>query len=91
MERYQILFKGQIQSVGFRAFCKYIAIEYNLTGSARNLDDFEYVEVELQGEKSNILRAISKINKGNMFIKVTDYQMKKIKTIENDLNFSIKY
>jgi acylphosphatase len=91
MERYRILFKGQVQSVGFRSYCKYIAISYNLTGYAINLPDFEYVEVELQGEPSEITKAVAKMNKGNMFIKVTDYQMKRISTKENEEIFEIGY
>lgn len=91
MERYRILFRGQVQSVGFRSYCKYIAISYKLTGYAKNLPDFEYVEVELQGEPSNITKAVAKINKGNMFIKIIDYQMKRISIKENEKTFEIEY
>lgn len=38
MERYLIIFKGQVQGVGFRYTCQRIATELDLTGSAKNLD-----------------------------------------------------
>jgi acylphosphatase len=66
-------------------------MDYKLTGYAKNLSDFEYVEVELQGEPTNINKAIAKINKGNMFIKVINYQMKRISTKENEESFGIEY
>jgi acylphosphatase len=37
-------------------------MDYKLTGYVKNLSDFEYVEVEFQGEPTNINKAIAKIN-----------------------------
>lgn len=90
MERYRVLFNGQVQGVGFRAFCKYVALEHQLTGYVSNLEDFEYVEAEFQGEKENIIAALKIISKGNMFIKVEDYQMKKLPYDEKITKFQIK-
>lgn len=90
MERYYILFKGTIQGVGFRNYVKICAINHHLTGSCRNLDN-GHVEVYFQGDKKAILKAIQILVLGNMFIKVKDYQMKKIPLCESEKSFKIHY
>lgn len=39
MKRYQIIFKGRVQGVGFRYQAKALADRIGLTGSVRNLYD----------------------------------------------------
>ncbi len=48
-----MIFKGEVQGVGFRATCRRIAHRLNLTGFARNLPSGD-VELLAQGEKASL-------------------------------------
>ena len=48
-KRFYVLFKGQIQGVGFRFTVMMKARDLNITGSIRNLDDGN-VEAYFEGE-----------------------------------------
>ena len=48
-----VIFKGEVQGVGFRATCRRIAHRLNLTGFARNLPSGD-VELLAQGEKNSL-------------------------------------
>lgn len=100
MERYLIIFKGQVQGVGFRYTCQRIATELDLTGSAKNLDNGN-VEVEIQGDEDKIITFISKMLKQGSylsidgftvrnFIRIEDYYLKKI-PCKQEKNFKILY
>lgn len=100
MERYLIIFKGQVQGVGFRYTCQRIATELDLTGSAKNLDNGN-VEVEIQGDEDKIMAFISKMLKQGSylsidgftvrnFIRIEDYYLKKI-PCKQEKNFKILY
>ncbi len=100
MERYLIIFKGQVQGVGFRYTCQRIATELDLTGSAKNLDNGN-VEVEIQGDEDKIMTFISKMLKQGSylsidgftvrnFIRIEDYYLKKI-PCKQEKNFKILY
>ena len=100
MERYLIIFKGQVQGVGFRYTCQRIATELDLTGSAKNLDNGN-VEVEIQGDEDKIMTFISKMLKQGSylsidgfkvrnFIRIEDYYLKKI-PCQQEKNFKILY
>lgn len=100
MERYLIIFKGQVQGVGFRYTCQRIATELDLTGSAKNLDNGN-VEVEIQGDEDKIMTFISKMLKQGSylsidgftvrnFIRIKDYYLKKI-PCKQEKNFKILY
>ena len=100
MERYLIIFKGQVQGVGFRYTCQRIATELDLTGSAKNLDNGN-VEVEIQGDEDKIMNFISKMLKQGSylsidgftvrnFIRIEDYYLKKI-PCKQEKNFKILY
>jgi acylphosphatase len=54
---------GNDQQVGFRALVMKQAIEYNLSGSARN-DENEIVHFTLQGDKKRIDLALATIQEG---------------------------
>ena len=92
MERYLIIFKGQVQGVGFRYTASVIAKKYNLSGYAQNLYTSGDVRVEVQGQKENIDSFINEIlNNQNRWIIVEDYSIKKIDIIKNEKNFGIRY
>lgn len=100
MERYLIIFKGQVQGVGFRYTCQRIATELDLTGSAKNLDNGN-VEVEIQGDEDKIMTFIGKMLKQGSylsidgfkvrnFIRIEDYYLKII-PCKQEKNFKILY
>ena len=90
MVRFFLIVNGQVQGVGFRYFAQRNAIRYSLTGLARNMDN-GMVEIEAQGSEENILKFVSVIRKGNTFIRVDDFSMKKIDVIHGDKKFRITY
>jgi len=91
MERVNVIFKGQVQSVGFRAYCKRWALEYNLTGFVKNHNDMQFVEAEFQGDINNINNCIYKLVEGNMFIQIIDYSVKALPIKPLEKAFSIIY
>ena len=91
MERYLIIFKGQVQGVGFRYTASVIAKKYNLSGYAQNLYTGD-VKVEIQGKKENIDSFINEIlNNQNRWIIIEDYSIKKVDIVENEKNFGVRY
>jgi acylphosphatase len=90
MVRYFLVVDGRVQGVGFRYFAQCNAIKYSLTGLVRNMDN-GMVEMEAQGSEENIQKFISVIRKGNTFIRVDDFSMKKIDVIQADKKFRISY
>lgn len=62
---------GRVQGVGFRFFVYQTSCAFGLTGFAHNLYDGS-VEIELQGEKDKVNRAVETIKNGNRFIDVED-------------------
>ena len=87
-----IIFKGQVQGVGFRYTASVVAKKYNLTGYAQNLYTSGDVRVEIQGEKENIDLFINEmINNKNKWIKVEDYSLKKIELVNNEKGFGVRY
>ena len=77
IKRYLMIVEGQVQGVGFRAFCMRIALQNGLTGSASNLDNGN-VEILIQGERSAINTFIDRILAGDRFIHITDYHIKEV-------------
>lgn len=90
MNRYHIIVKGRVQGVGFRFFSQSTAAMYDLTGYAKNMDNGT-VEIEVQGDENKILKFLSNIKKGTLFIKVDDILISKIDLVHDENSFKIKY
>lgn len=90
MLRYFLVLDGRVQGVGFRFYAQTNALKYFLTGFVRNMSN-GMVELEIQGDEENLQKFLSVIKKGNMFIKVTDFSIKKIPLIEEEKKFKIIY
>lgn len=90
MIRYSIIVDGRVQGVGFRYFTQMIAIRYNLTGWCKNLSDGK-VQIEVQGEKDNVLKFINTIRKGNNFSRVDDIDLTELSLKENEKKYRITY
>ncbi len=72
--RYHLVFKGQVQGVGFRFTTQRIAKKYRITGWVRNNPDWT-VEVVAEGEKERLdlfLEEIKDYFKGY----ISDYELK---------------
>lgn len=89
MKRFYIIFKGQVQGVGFRWTAAQIAYKYNLTGWVRNLDDGD-VELQIQGNENELYQALKELQTSRRYIIIDDYFVKETKTIE-ETTFDIKF
>lgn len=81
----KIIFQGDVQAVGFRAFIKREAIKKNLCGYVKNLDSGD-VEAVFSDEK----KAKEIIEKAKQYSEINDIKIEKIK--HTDLRgFEIRY
>lgn len=90
MIRYFVVVGGRVQGVGFRFFAQSSAIKHSLTGFVRNMDN-GMVELEIQGTEENVNKFLSTIRRGNTFIKVDDFSLKKIDTVLGEKKFKVTY
>ena len=88
-KRFYVLFKVQIQGVGFRFTVMMKARDLNITGSIRNLDDGN-VEAYFEGEESAIYNLLRDLYHISGFIRIDDYYMKEVPCV-NDSNFKVIY
>ncbi|MGO3018758.1 MAG: acylphosphatase [Anaerococcus sp.] len=88
MVRYNLIFKGRVQGVGFRFRAKMIADELILTGNIKNLYDGD-VECNIQGEREKISIFIEKLKKSK-FIHIDKVIKENIDIVENEKGFTIK-
>ncbi|MBQ1512149.1 MAG: acylphosphatase [Erysipelotrichaceae bacterium] len=71
MKRFHVIFKGDVQGVGFRYTVSELARKYDLTGSVENLSDGT-VEVYFQGDEEAVRAAIRDATDPLRYIYVTD-------------------
>lgn len=88
MKRYYIIYKGQVQGVGFRWRLMQIAYKYNLTGYVRNLSNGN-VEAEVQG--IGIDEFLKESLEQDYFIVIDDYSLKQIDLVDNENEFVVRY
>lgn len=87
MKRYKLLFKGRVQGVGFRFTAKMIADRLNLTGSVKNLYNYD-VESYVQGEVENIERFIYELQ-NQRFIRIESIDKTEVDLIADEKSFDI--
>lgn len=90
MVRYSIIVDGKVQGVGFRYFTQMIAIRCNLTGWCKNLNNGK-VQIEVQGQKENILNFINLIRKGNNFSRIDDMDLNELTIKSDEKKYRITY
>lgn len=88
MKRYFIIFIGRVQGVGFRYFAYKTALSLSLTGSVRNVPNGQ-VECEVQGSEEALENFLSKVLRGNGFLKVDDYALKELPLQKEERAFRI--
>lgn len=87
MKRYNIIFKGRVQGVGFRYKSYMIANELGLTGDVYNLYDGD-VEVNVQGEQGKIDLFLDKLAHDRL-IRIDDIEIKEKNLELNEKKFSL--
>jgi len=87
MERYYVIFIGQVQGVGFRNRVRFLAEQYGLTGFVQNLWTGN-VSAEIQGEQQQIDLFMREVIKPYYYIRVKDYSMKRIK-VKKEKTFNV--
>lgn len=77
----QILFKGQVQGVGFRWTCCRLARELGLQGWVRNLPDMS-VEAVFQGDRDQVRQLLEKLMLEPGRIRITESMQRKLELPE---------
>ena len=91
MNRYLCIFEGRVQGVGFRYTVVQIVYRIGgLTGYVRNLSNGA-VEIQIQGKQENIDEFFKQILQPDDWIKIYDYQIKKIPVVKEESSFDVKY
>ena len=89
IKTYLLKINGRVQNVGFRYWFFQEAINLNLNGYVKNLNNDKEVESIVQGESKNINIIIEKCKKGPKLAKVEKIVSKQIKTDTIYGNFKI--
>jgi len=89
-KRAQIIVKGLVQGVFFRATTKEVAKSFGLTGWVRNVDD-DKVEIVVEGEEEKIKKLIEWSWKGPPAARVDDVKVNWQNFLGEFSTFEIKY
>lgn len=87
MKRYNMIFKGRVQGVGFRYKSYLLANELGLTVDVNNLYDGD-VELNIQGDREKIDLFLEKLSK-DRFIRIDDIEIKEKELINNEEKFKL--
>ena len=90
MIQLHIIVSGKVQSVGYRYFSRMKAVQYGVTGWAKNLSD-DTVEIVAIGNKDQLDPFIEDLRRGNPFSTITNLKMTESEPTENFQSFTIKY
>lgn len=85
-----IIVHGKVQGVGFRYFALQLALENEITGWVKNMDDGS-VEIEAVGDEHQLEKFIFNLEKGNRFTKVENLQINDITVKKRHKSFKVKY
>ena len=87
LTRWQMLFSGEVQFVGFRYTARLLARKLGLTGWVRNLSDGR-VEVEAQGRVTDLRRFLLQL-KSQPHIHITHYTITELLPEPNERQFNV--
>ncbi|MEE3488554.1 MAG: acylphosphatase [Bulleidia sp.] len=88
--RYEILFRGRVQGVGFRWTAMQLAQSYGLTGWVENLDDMDSVLCQVQGSEIAIRSFLSKLDSNDRWIRIDSMEKKMIPLEHHEHSFSVR-
>ena len=90
MIQLHIIVSGKVQGVGFRYFSQMKAVQYGITGWAKNLADGS-VEIVALGSKDQLDPFIEDLRVGNPFSKINNIEITENGITEDYHSFTIKY
>jgi acylphosphatase len=90
MIQLHIIVSGKVQGVGFRYFSQMKAVQYGITGWAKNLADGS-VEIVASGSKDQLDPFIEDLRIGNPFSKINNIEITESGITEDYHSFTIKY
>lgn len=90
MPRYEIIVKGRVQGVGFRAFTESIAEKLGVKGYVKNLPDGS-VEVVAEGGKQTLDELCSKLKAGPSMAYVDELEVIEKESTGEFRDFSVKF
>lgn len=90
MIQLHIIVSGKVQSVGYRYFSQMKAVQYGVTGWARNVSN-DTVEICALGTKDQLDPFIEDLRRGNPFSKITNLEITEKEQSDNFQSFTIKY
>ena len=79
---FSVTVSGLVQGVYFRASSQQVAIDYGLSGYARNLSDGD-VEILICGEQTNVEKMVGWLKEGPPEAKVEDLHHKQVQWQEH--------
>ncbi|MFA5497948.1 MAG: acylphosphatase [Candidatus Cloacimonadia bacterium] len=85
-----ILIKGRVQGVGYRAFVLKYARMLNLTGTVRNDSDGS-VQVVARGYDENLMIFLRKLKRGPIFASVKEIHYTELKHANDYEDFTVLY
>ena len=88
MKSFKITISGTVHGVGFRYFCYKKAVEYNLSGYAKNLNNGN-VEVVVQGNETLIKDYIKELIIGNRYASVKSVNAEEFDSKNEYLGFTV--
>jgi acylphosphatase len=90
MIQLHIIVSGKVQGVGYRYFSQMKAVQYEVTGWAKNLSDGS-VEIVAVGNNDQLDAFIEDLRRGNPFSVIEDIQISESEVTETFRSFAIKY
>ncbi|MCX8083636.1 MAG: acylphosphatase [Calditerrivibrio sp.] len=90
MKRLQILVKGRVQGVGYRAFVQDKATSLKLYGYVKNMPDGS-VFIDVQGDEEKLNLLIDYLKKGPPMSRVDSLDIKPMDILADYTRFSISY
>ena len=89
MVRWEMLFSGKVQHVGFRYTAYYIARDLGLTGWAANLPDGR-VRMEVQGDPVALRKLLLQL-KDQRHIRITGTEIREIEPVARESGFRVRH
>ncbi|MGN8647004.1 acylphosphatase [Gracilibacillus sp. HCP3S3_G5_2] len=90
LRQVNVIVSGRVQGVGFRVFTQQLAVENEIVGWVRNLDDGS-VEIEAQGHDMMMEKFLKQLNKGpSFFAKVKNMEVTEKEVTHSFQKFDIK-
>lgn len=88
VQRIQVVFKGEVQGVGFRYTVQSLALKYRLCGWVKNMPDGSTVMAEVQGSSGQIEALIRDVQRE---FTIRDLEKKPLPVSPEENDFRIRF